>query len=73
MDDRTKDAAVRIGCGATLGAFVGVCLIVNLALSPWHFSAWTLFGASVATFTVLGYILGDRLFHSAGRWLRWFQ
>jgi hypothetical protein len=55
---------------------VGLSLIVNVVLSPWAVPAWLIvliLTAAIAALAALGYIYGDRLFHSAHRWLRWFQ
>jgi anaerobic C4-dicarboxylate transporter len=71
-----KDSVIRIGCGATLGVLVGLSLIINVVLSPWAVPAWLIvliLTAAIAALAALGYIYGDRLFHFAHRWLRWFQ
>ena len=71
-----KDSVARIGCGAALGLLVGLSLIINFVLSPWAVPAWLMLlilTVSIAALAALGYIYGDRLFHSAHRWLRWFQ
>ncbi len=73
MASDPKDAPVRLGCGGFLGAFVGLVCFVGFANSAWSLPFWPLFVGAIVTFAVLGYIYGDRLFHSVHKWIGWFR
>ena len=68
------ETITRIGCGAMVGLFVGFVIVVGTA-SFYADSTGTfvlVVGLSVAVCAFLGWLIGDRFFHTLHKWIRWF-
>ena len=71
MEPPIAEQVARIGCGAVVGIFLGIALVVNMA---GEFSS----GAEIAVVVFvavvvcgwLGWRFGDRFFHSIPKWFR---
>lgn len=62
------EQATRFACGALLGGFVGVALIVHLALSSFGAIAGVLI-ASIFVCGILALAYGDRFWFALKDWL----
>lgn len=71
MEPPVAEQVTRIGCGAVVGLFLGVALIVNMADA---FSSRAARGVVLFVLVVacswLGWRFGDRFFHSIPKWFR---
>jgi TRAP-type C4-dicarboxylate transport system permease large subunit len=72
---RYEDSIVRLGCGALVGLFLGVAIVVG-TLSFWA-NTTAAFVVVVALSIVigawLGWRYGNRFFHSMSTWMGWFR
>lgn len=68
-----EDTVVRLGCGAVVGLFVGLVLLVGFGTqflrSRWAMGVLVLL--SVVVCADLAWKMGDRFFHSMHNWIRW--
>ena len=68
-----EDTIVRVGCGAVVGLFVGLALLVG-TVSYFANSTLGLVSAvavSVLVCAVLAWRFGDRFFQALHKWIRW--
>jgi hypothetical protein len=68
------ETITRIVVGAMVGLFVGVAIVVGTA-SFYAKSTGTLVlvvGLSAVLCAFLGWLLGDRFFHTLHKWIQWF-
>jgi hypothetical protein len=66
---------VRIGCGALVGLFLGLAIVVG-TVSYWANSISALVcvvALSVAVCALIGWRFGDRFFHSLHKWIGWLR
>jgi uncharacterized protein YacL len=68
-----QDTIVRVGCGAMVGLFVGLALLVGTVS---YFANSTLeliltVVVSVLLYAVLAWRFGDRFFRALHKWIRW--
>jgi uncharacterized protein YacL len=68
-----QDTIVRVGCGAVVGLFVGLALLVGtvsyLANSTLELLMTVV--VSILLCAVLAWRFGDRFFRALHKWIRW--
>lgn len=68
-----QDAIVRVGCGAVVGLFVGLALLVGTVSYMANSVAELVLvvAGSVAFCAVLAWRFGDRFFRALHKWIDW--
>jgi hypothetical protein len=68
-----QDAIVRVGCGAMVGLFVGLVLLVGTVSYEANSMVELMLAVagSVVVCAALAWRFGDRFFQALHKWIRW--